>query len=402
MNGVSQMSLLATIEGQEAEEEAKRKAVRERVSMVESALRNMGIELDSLAGSIARLIARAVGTGTLVRTKQELADDKAIRDDFNRRKRRRSKDGSIPDGAPDLSSIRKALKFLADKDIIERSVIVPAASMKCEGVGLSLNMKLLIRAANDRLFCRNQISVRDFEEAIDPFPRGTEGRKEPGKEGGTQPGSKGRNTPGKDPGKTDAPIRNTSHTPEPFYPNNHDTLGSGSPETSTEVVVVVDKNFDSVKAVWEKLIQATRPHRRAESGQRLWELAWFSERIGETSLVDDCIRAAKNPDIESLPRYIAGMLRKACEDRRKSWVADMQPLCPSMPPLPAPTKVSSPQRLGETRNDFEKRFREWWKSERIKRNGGPLTEEDLIEESRAAEAAWLRHKQRIDDGGTAA
>ncbi len=387
------MSLLATLEGQEAEEEAKRKAIHERVSMVEAALRNMESKLTGLAGSIARLIARAVGTATLVRTKQELADDKAIRDDFNRRKRRLAKDSSIPDGAPDLSAVQKALKRLEDKGIIERSVIVSETSMKCEGRTIAEHESYHPRA-NDRLFCRNQISVRDFKAANDLFPGGLRGGKTRGKKGerpGERRGKKGGKT-----GENRRAIRNNSY-PLPFIPTTTIPLGTKRRSHQRRLLLWGMKN-ELVKAAWDKLLRSTPSHRRLESCERLWELAWLAEVLGERDLIEDYTYSVKNNKIESYPRYIAGILRKACEGHRKTWNADFRPQCPPMPPMPAQSESVSTQRQTESRNDFEKRFRGWWKAERIKRNGGPLTEEDLLEESKAAEAAWLSYKSRIDNG----
>ncbi len=97
--------------------------------------------------------------------------------------------------------------------------------------------------------------------------------------------------------------------------NEHERTTTNSDlEPSSEVVVVVDEKLDSVKAAWDKLLRSTPSHRRLESCERLWELAWLAEVLGEGDLIEDYTYSVKNTKIESTRDTLPESFEKHAKD----------------------------------------------------------------------------------------
>jgi hypothetical protein len=336
VNELNQMSLLTQAEASQSEADAKRRAIADRCKTVEQALRVIGIEPDTAPGKIARLIARTSGTAAFVKTKKQISKDKDV--------------------GLSVSTIKKAIKQLGDIGIIQRGIMRPIDSMKCEAVSLTLNMKLILDlVANDYTKRPDSVCLPITSNIIPPV---------------TTPGndreSNWGNSPGNDRGNFSASIRNNPDTHKPNNPNHHNyhepNISEETIESELKTVVVVD-DLESVKSSWGRMLQATPPQQRRENTERLWHVAWLSSEFHDTEMVESFIRASKGNGIKtSFAGYIEGIRRKACEMRGLEWIRDKLPSCPSVPPVPnVGTRVLNPIAI---REKMEREVLAEWKSQR--------------------------------------
>jgi hypothetical protein len=257
-----------------------------------------------------------------------------------------------------VSSVKKAFKVLADCDILQRRIIHPIESMKCDAVSLTLNMKLIIAlASNERVKRPDSVCV---PIKVNTFPPVTTPGNDRGNDGG--------NSPGNDRGNSLGPIRNNPDTLEPNYPNHHNTLESdGSsqaikPEIKTVVVVVDD--LESAKTRWGRMLQKIPNHLRSDNAERLWHVAWLSVEFNDSEMVESFVRAAtKDNGIKtSYPGYIEGIRRGACERRGTEWFREKLPQCPPVPPIPDVVPRSTKRIID--RSKTEREVLAEWKAQR--------------------------------------